>query len=164
MFDCGINFHNLDDNNGDADDAKRQGVHQFKKAADLIEVVEMNLDETQLAEIRQKKELAMKKAKEEVEAFKKAQEPLAAANAEKEEAGAEDKKKKKKKSKKKNAKSLAAFMDDDREADAFKTQAVDEDGENETTAADESTKPASSMLIEEVAAEPAIDNADEVEE
>ena len=45
MFDCGINFHNLDDCNGDADDAKRQGVHQFKKASNRIEVVEMNLDE-----------------------------------------------------------------------------------------------------------------------
>lgn len=125
----------------------------------------MNLDEQQLAEMRQRKEQAMKKAKEEEEAFKKACEADAAA--ENDDAATDDKKKKKKSKKKKNAKGLAAFMDDDKEADAFKQQ-VDEEltetKDDAVEALETAEQKSTSMLIEEVEETAPVEDVNEAEE
>lgn len=53
QFNSGIDFHSSE---GDIDESKRIGVERFKRSAQRIEVIEMNLDEKQLQEMKAKKE------------------------------------------------------------------------------------------------------------
>jgi len=52
-FNSGIDFHGVE---GDVDESKRVGAEGFKRSANRIEVIEMNLDEKQLADAKAKKE------------------------------------------------------------------------------------------------------------
>jgi len=52
-FNSGVDFHAVPT---DIDESKRVGVESFKRSAKKIEVLEMNLDEKQLQEIKAKKE------------------------------------------------------------------------------------------------------------
>lgn len=57
QFNAGIDFHS---SAGDFDESKRIGAARFRSAGQKVEVVEMNLDERQLAEMKAKKERFLK--------------------------------------------------------------------------------------------------------
>lgn len=88
------------------DDFLRQGVQDFKRRSEQIEIKELNLDPKIIEQ--QKEQLLKQQAKKEQEEAKQ------------KEVLTEETKTKKKKNKKKKNKGLAAFMDDDDESKAFK--------------------------------------------
>ena len=52
QFNTGIDFHTVE---GDVDESKRVGAEGFRRVGQKMEVIEMNLDEKQLAEIKARK-------------------------------------------------------------------------------------------------------------
>lgn len=154
LFDSGVNFFDLERTRGDADDAKRLGMAAFKNASERIEVVEMNLDEDQIREMKAKKEKVGKATpipaeKPVEEGTSKDETTPTDKPAEEKAPEPEQKKKKKKKSKKKG---LSAFMENEAEASAFKT--IEE--ETKTKLIEELPPKEDGPTIEELPEEPAV--------
>lgn len=143
VYSSGVDYHKGEDN----DQAKMNGVNEFKSRAVKIEIKEMNLDAKQLAQDQinkiQKDQVLLKQQqkveKEQEQAEKKAK--LEAEEPEKDKISEDvqkndnnkdqdkvEKKKNKKKNKKNKKKGLSDFMDDDKELKAYEqeTEATNE--------------------------------------
>jgi len=130
LFNSGVDFHgSKDDKDMHPDEIKRRGCEEFKRKSLKITIQEMNIDQALLKQQQEKKEEFLKKQNEAEDQRQDSQRSTEEESPQKKETPklveTEEPKKKKKKNKKKN-KGLSAFMDDEKEADAFKANEGEE--------------------------------------